>query len=200
MSRARYGDKPVDYPGGNVRQCQRKRPSVPAGIRLPFGGDGVGQGADAPDLHAAGIAVFHIDRRFVREAGNAAADQHVDHPHADRHHPDQHLARAGSGCYVSNNWLPSLLVERAFSASQASFSAALFTSGGAVGTIVVGLLLGVATRGQMTVAVFTGCVVALFALAFANGVGLIMPAVFALGLFVTTAKNMLYGVAPLFWR
>lgn len=101
---------------------------------------------------------------------------------------------------MSNNWLPSLLVERAFSASQASFSAALFTSGGAVGTIVVGLLLGVATRGQMTVAVFTGCVVALFALAFANGVGLIMPAVFALGLFVTTAKNMLYGVAPLFWR
>ncbi len=101
--------------------------------------------------------------------------------------------------YVSNNWLPSLLVERAFSTRQASFSAALFTSGGAVGTILVGLLLGVATRGLMTLIVFIGSIAALFALAFANGVSLIMPAVFALGLFVTTAKNMLYGVAPLYY-
>lgn len=101
--------------------------------------------------------------------------------------------------YVSNNWLPSLLVERSFSTRQASFSAALFTSGGAVGTILVGLLLGIAGRGLMTLIVFAGCVAALCALAFADGVGLIMPAVFALGLFVTTAKNMLYGVAPLYY-
>jgi AAHS family 3-hydroxyphenylpropionic acid transporter len=106
--------------------------------------------------------------------------------------------------YVSNNWLPSLLVERAFSTRQASFSAALFTSGGAVGTILVGLLLGVASRGLMTLVVFSGCIAALFALAFATGAGpiprsMIMPAVFALGLFVTTAKNMLYGVAPLYY-
>jgi AAHS family 3-hydroxyphenylpropionic acid transporter len=101
--------------------------------------------------------------------------------------------------YVINNWLPSLLVERNFSTREASFSAALFTTGGAIGTVIIGLMLAHRSRTFVSIVAFSGCLVALLALAFVTRIGLLLPVVFTLGLFVTTCKNMIYGFAPLYY-
>jgi MFS transporter, AAHS family, 3-hydroxyphenylpropionic acid transporter len=109
---------------------------------------------------------------------------------------------ASFGCfliyYVANNWLPSLMVARDFGTSNASLAAVMFTGGGAVGTVLLGLLLGRAR--QFTVVLcFLGCIVAVCGLALINEVGLVLPIAFALGAFATTAKNMMYGFSPLYY-
>jgi MFS transporter, AAHS family, 3-hydroxyphenylpropionic acid transporter len=109
---------------------------------------------------------------------------------------------ASFGCfliyYVANNWLPSLMVARDFGTSAASLAAAMFTAGGAVGTVLLGLMLG---RGrQWTVLLtFLGCITAVCGLALIDRVGLVLPIAFALGAFATTAKNMMYGFSPLYY-
>jgi MFS transporter, AAHS family, 3-hydroxyphenylpropionic acid transporter len=109
---------------------------------------------------------------------------------------------ASFGCfliyYVANNWLPSLMVARDFGARTASLAAVMFTSGGAVGTVLLGLLLGRAR--QFTVLLtFLGCIAAVCVLALVDRVTLVLPIAFALGAFATTAKNMMYGFSPLYY-
>ena len=100
--------------------------------------------------------------------------------------------------YVANNWLPSLMVARNFDTSAASLAAVMFTGGGAVGTVVLGLMLG--RSRQLTVLLtFLGCIAAVCGLALIDGVGMVLPIAFALGAFATTAKNMMYGFAPLYY-
>jgi len=100
--------------------------------------------------------------------------------------------------YVANNWLPSLMVARNFDTSAASLAAVMFTGGGAVGTVLLGLMLGRAR--QFTVALtFLGCIAAVSGLALIDDVGMVLPIAFALGAFATTAKNMMYGFAPLYY-
>ena len=109
---------------------------------------------------------------------------------------------ASFGCfliyYVANNWLPSLMVARNFGTSASSLAAVMFTGGGAVGTVLLGLMLGRAR--QLTVLLtFLGCIVAVCGLALVNRVGLVLPIAFALGAFATTVKNMMYGFSPLYY-
>jgi AAHS family 3-hydroxyphenylpropionic acid transporter len=100
--------------------------------------------------------------------------------------------------YVANNWLPSLMVARKFDTSAASLAAVMFTGGGAVGTVLLGMMLGRAR--QFTVALtFLGCVAAVCGLALIEDAGMVLPVAFALGAFATTAKNMMYGFAPLYY-
>lgn len=100
--------------------------------------------------------------------------------------------------YVANNWLPSLMVARNFDTSAASLAAVMFTSGGAVGTVLLGMMLGRAR--QLTVALtFLGCIAAVSGLALIGDAGMVMPVAFALGAFATTAKNMMYGFAPIYY-
>ena len=109
---------------------------------------------------------------------------------------------ASFGCfliyYVANNWLPSLMVARDFGTSAASLAAVMFTSGGAVGTVLLGLLLGRA-RQWTVLLTFLGCIAAVCGLALIDRVGLVLPIAFALGAFATTAKNMMYGFSPLYY-
>lgn len=109
---------------------------------------------------------------------------------------------ASFGCfliyYVANNWLPSLLVARDFGTSAASLAAVMFTGGGAVGTVLLGLLLGRA-RQWTVLLTFLGCIAAVCGLALIDRVGLVLPIAFALGAFATTAKNMMYGFSPLYY-
>lgn len=109
---------------------------------------------------------------------------------------------ASFGCfliyYVANNWLPSLMVARNFDTSAASLAALMFTGGGAVGTVLLGLMLGRAR--QLTVLLtFLGCIAAVTGLALVDRVNLVLPIAFGLGAFATTAKNMMYGFSPLYY-
>jgi AAHS family 3-hydroxyphenylpropionic acid transporter len=109
---------------------------------------------------------------------------------------------ASFGCfliyYVANNWLPSLMVARDFGTSAASLAAVMFTAGGAVGTVLLGLMLGRA-RQWTVLLTFLGCIAAVCGLALIDRVGLVLPIAFALGAFATTAKNMMYGFSPLYY-
>jgi MFS transporter, AAHS family, 3-hydroxyphenylpropionic acid transporter len=109
---------------------------------------------------------------------------------------------ASFGCfliyYVANNWLPSLMVARHFGTRASSLAAVMFTGGGAIGTVLLGLLLGRAR--QLTIVLtFVGCIAAVCGLALIGRVGLVLPVAFALGAFATTAKNMMYGFSPLYY-
>ena len=109
---------------------------------------------------------------------------------------------ASFGCfliyYVANNWLPSLMVARNFGTSASSLAAVMFTGGGAIGTVLLGLMLGRAR--QFTILLtFLGCIAAVCGLALINRVGLVLPIAFALGAFATTVKNMMYGFSPLYY-
>ena len=100
--------------------------------------------------------------------------------------------------YVANNWLPSLMVARNFDTSAASLAAVMFTGGGAVGTVLLGLMLGQSR--QLTVLLtFLGCIAAVCGLALISAVGMVLPIAFFLGAFSTTGKNMMYGFAPLYY-
>ena len=109
---------------------------------------------------------------------------------------------ASFGCfliyYVANNWLPSLMIARDFGTSAASLAAAMFTAGGAVGTVLLGLMLGRA-RQWTVLLTFLGCIAAVCGLALIDRVSLVLPIAFALGAFATTAKNMMYGFSPLYY-
>jgi AAHS family 3-hydroxyphenylpropionic acid transporter len=101
--------------------------------------------------------------------------------------------------YLINNWLPSMMVARQFSTRQSSIAAACFTGGGAIGTVVFGLALRAASRRAVTVILFSGSLVALCAMALLHGVAVVLTAVFTVGFFVTAAKNIQYGLAPLYY-
>jgi AAHS family 3-hydroxyphenylpropionic acid transporter len=109
---------------------------------------------------------------------------------------------ASFGCfliyYVANNWLPSLMMARNFGTSASSLAAVMFTGGGAVGTVLLGLLLGRA-RQWTVLLTFVGCIAAVCGLALIDRVGLVLPIAFALGAFATTVKNMMYGFSPLYY-
>jgi len=100
--------------------------------------------------------------------------------------------------YVANNWLPSLMVARNFGTSASSLAAVMFTGGGAVGTVLLGLMLGRA-RQWTVLLTFLGCIAAVCGLALIDRVGLVLPIAFALGAFATTVKNMMYGFSPLYY-
>jgi MFS transporter, AAHS family, 3-hydroxyphenylpropionic acid transporter len=100
--------------------------------------------------------------------------------------------------YVANNWLPSLMVARNFDTSSASLAAVMFTGGGAVGTVLLGLMLG-KSRQFTVLLTFLGCIAAVCGLALISAVGMVLPIAFLLGAFSTTGKNMMYGFAPLYY-
>ena len=100
--------------------------------------------------------------------------------------------------YVINNWLPSLMAARSFSTRDASLAAMTFTGGGAVGSVLLGLLLARARR-LAILASFIGCAVGLVGLALVETRMVLLAVIFGLGFFATTAKNMMYGFAPLYY-
>ncbi|WP_462384288.1 3-(3-hydroxy-phenyl)propionate transporter MhpT [Pseudomonas sp. Marseille-QA0892] len=98
--------------------------------------------------------------------------------------------------YMLLNWLPSLLLAQGFTKSQAGSVQMLFNIGGAIGSLLGGLLLDRANRGRVVIGVYAGVLASLAGLGFSSGIVAMATAGFAAGLFVVAAQLVLYALAP----
>jgi AAHS family 3-hydroxyphenylpropionic acid transporter len=99
--------------------------------------------------------------------------------------------------YLLLNWLPSLLVGHGFSRHQASFIQIAFNLGGAVGSVVIGLLMDSRHRRITTIVGYAGTILALIWLAnIPSALALAIAAGGAVGVTLLGAQTILYGLAP----
>ncbi|MGF6400544.1 AAHS family 3-hydroxyphenylpropionic acid transporter [Pseudomonas frederiksbergensis] len=98
--------------------------------------------------------------------------------------------------YMLLNWLPSLLLEQGFSKPQAGLVQMLFNIGGALGSLLGGLLLDRCNGIKVVLFVYTGLLVALAGVGLSAGIVPMGIAGFAAGLFVMAAQLVLYALAP----
>lgn len=98
--------------------------------------------------------------------------------------------------YMLLNWLPSLLLEQGFSKSQAGMVQMLFNIGGALGSLLGGLLLDSCNKFKVVLFVYAGLLVALAGVGLSIGIVPMSIAGFAAGLFVMAAQLVLYALAP----
>lgn len=98
--------------------------------------------------------------------------------------------------YMLLNWLPSLLLEQGFSKPQAGLVQMLFNLGGALGSVLGGLLLDRCNGIRVVVGVYAGLLAALAGVGLSVGLLPMACAGFAVGLFVMAAQLVLYALAP----
>ncbi|MBK5318292.1 3-(3-hydroxy-phenyl)propionate transporter MhpT [Erwinia sp. TH29] len=98
--------------------------------------------------------------------------------------------------YMLLNWLPSLLLEQGFSKPQAGLVQMLFNIGGALGSLLGGLLLDRCNGIKVVLFVYAGLLVALAGVGLSVGIVPMGIAGFAAGLFVMAAQLVLYALAP----
>ncbi|MCB2256043.1 3-(3-hydroxy-phenyl)propionate transporter MhpT [Pseudomonas chlororaphis] len=98
--------------------------------------------------------------------------------------------------YMLLNWLPSLLLEQGFSKPQAGLVQMLFNLGGALGSVLGGLLLDRCNGIKVVVGVYAGLLAALAGVGLSVGLLPMACAGFAVGLFVMAAQLVLYALAP----
>jgi AAHS family 3-hydroxyphenylpropionic acid transporter len=98
--------------------------------------------------------------------------------------------------YMLLNWLPSLLVEQGFSKPQAGLVQMLFNIGGALGSLIGGLLLDRFNAIKVVLFVYAGLLSALAGVGLSVGIMPMGIAGFAAGLFVMAAQLVLYASAP----
>lgn len=98
--------------------------------------------------------------------------------------------------YMLLNWLPSLLLEQGFSKGQAGTIQMLFNIGGALGSLLGGVLLDRRGRTAVVLFVYGGVLASLAGLGLAKGMPAMASAGFAAGLFVIAAQLVLYALAP----
>ncbi len=98
--------------------------------------------------------------------------------------------------YMLLNWLPSLLLEQGFSKPQAGMVQMLFNIGGALGSLLGGLLLDRCNGLKVVLFVYTGLLAALVGAGLSVGIVPMAIAGFAAGLFVMAAQLVLYALAP----
>jgi MFS transporter, AAHS family, 3-hydroxyphenylpropionic acid transporter len=98
------------------------------------------------------------------------------------------------------NWLPSLLVSQGYSMRQATFAALAFPLGGAIGTLVLGLLVAKGSRKAVVAGSFAGIVISVASLAAApHDVTIMLCAALAAGFFVIGSQFLLYGLSPTYY-
>ena len=97
--------------------------------------------------------------------------------------------------YLLLNWLPSLLVEKGYSKTQASTCAIMLNVGAAIGSIVLGRLSDRGHPKSILAATYAGMMTALYALTIAGGNALFLAAFFA-GFFIIGGQLVLYAIAP----
>ena len=102
--------------------------------------------------------------------------------------------------YMLINWLPTLMAAKGVSKSDASLISILFNLGGAVGVLILAALLDRPRQGA-TIGVWYACLAASIAALAIAGANLAQAgaAGFVVGLFVSSAPLMLYGLAPTFY-
>lgn len=98
--------------------------------------------------------------------------------------------------YMLLNWLPSLLLEQGFSKPQAGLVQMLFNIGGALGSLLGGLLLDRCNGLKVVLFVYAGLLAALAGVGLSVGIVPMAMAGFAAGLFVMAAQLVLYALAP----
>lgn len=98
--------------------------------------------------------------------------------------------------YMLLNWLPSLLLEQGFSKPQAGLVQMLFNIGGAIGSLLGGLLLDRCNPIKLVLVVYAGLMAALAGVGLSVGIVPMGVAGFAAGLFVMAAQLVLYALAP----
>lgn len=98
--------------------------------------------------------------------------------------------------YMLLNWLPSLLLAQGFSKPQAGTVQMLFNIGGAIGSLLGGVLLDRRGRGGVVLFTYGGLLLSLAGLGLASGVLAMAIAGFAAGLFTLAAQLVLYALAP----
>lgn len=100
--------------------------------------------------------------------------------------------------YTLLNWLPSLLLEKGFTAKDALFSSVMLNIGAVLGSIVLGKLMDRAPPWTVVVTIYAGMAAALAALVVASGPVTLLCAFFA-GFFVIGGQLVLYALAPMFY-
>ncbi|MCX9150112.1 3-(3-hydroxy-phenyl)propionate transporter MhpT [Pseudomonas sp. TB1-B1] len=98
--------------------------------------------------------------------------------------------------YMLLNWLPSLLLDQGFSKSDAGLVQMLFNVGGAIGSLLGGVLLDRVNPVRVVLCIYGGLLAALAGLGLAVGVIAMAIAGFAAGLFALAAQLVLYALAP----
>ncbi|CRM09857.1 MULTISPECIES: 3-(3-hydroxy-phenyl)propionate transporter MhpT [Pseudomonas] len=98
--------------------------------------------------------------------------------------------------YMLLNWLPSLLLEQGFSKPQAGMVQMLFNIGGALGSLLGGVLLDRCNAVKVVLSVYAGLLAALAGVGLSVGIVPMAIAGFAAGLFVMAAQLVLYASAP----
>ncbi|MNF51833.1 4-hydroxybenzoate transporter PcaK [compost metagenome] len=98
--------------------------------------------------------------------------------------------------YMLLNWLPSLLLEQGFTKPQAGLVQMLFNIGGALGSLLGGLLLDRCNGIKVVLFIYAGLLAALTGVGLSVGIVPMGIAGFAAGLFVMAAQLVLYALAP----
>lgn len=98
--------------------------------------------------------------------------------------------------YMLLNWLPSLLIGQGFSKPDAGLVQMLFNIGGAIGSLLGGVLLDRGNPQRVTLCIYAGLLASLAGLGLSAGVTAMAIAGFAAGLFVLAAQLVLYALAP----
>jgi AAHS family 3-hydroxyphenylpropionic acid transporter len=98
--------------------------------------------------------------------------------------------------YMLLNWLPSLLLEQGFSKPQAGMVQMVFNIGGALGSLLGGLLLDRCNGIKVVLFVYAGLLAALAGVGLSVGILPMAIAGFSAGLFVMAAQLVLYALAP----
>ncbi|WP_233886672.1 3-(3-hydroxy-phenyl)propionate transporter MhpT [Paraburkholderia flagellata] len=97
--------------------------------------------------------------------------------------------------YFLLNWLPSLIVSRGLTRSQASVTQIFFNVGSVIGVLGIGMLMDRIKPGRVVAAVYAGIAISLFMLAGAGTLFWISVSVLLAGMGVVGAQSMLYALS-----
>ncbi|WP_028217079.1 3-(3-hydroxy-phenyl)propionate transporter MhpT [Paraburkholderia oxyphila] len=97
--------------------------------------------------------------------------------------------------YFLLNWLPSLIVSRGLSRSQAGITQIFFNLGSVIGVLAIGMLMDRLRPTRVVTAVYAGIAISLFMLAGAGSMVWLSISVLLAGMGVVGAQSMLYALS-----
>ncbi len=97
--------------------------------------------------------------------------------------------------YFLLNWLPSLIVSRGLTRSQAGVTQIFFNAGSVIGVLGIGMLMDRLKPGRVVAAVYASIAISLFMLAGASNLFWISVSVLLAGMGVVGAQSMLYALS-----
>ena len=97
--------------------------------------------------------------------------------------------------YFLLNWLPSLIVSRGLTRSQAGVTQIFFNVGSVIGVLGIGMLMDRLKPGRVVAAVYASIAISLFMLAGASNLFWISVSVLLAGMGVVGAQSMLYALS-----